>query len=148
VQEKKGGITMRNKALLTMVMLSIACFSALTAHAEERQHGHEGFGNRTILVRPYSNWGMGIGWGWAPYWGEYYPPYYPAPDYRGNVKISDHNKSDQVYINGALAGSVGETHNFKLKPGRYDIQIRQDGRQILNQQVYVISGKTIKLKVD
>lgn len=137
---------MKYKAVLIAVMLSMACFSTLSAHAAGWRNGHEGFGGRVILVRPYYNWGMGFGW--APYWGGYYPPYYSTTNDWGNIKINDHNKSDQVYINGALAGSVGETHSFKIKPGQYNIQIRQDGKQIFNQQVYVIPGKTIKLHVD
>ena len=139
---------MKQKMLIAAVMLGMVVFLALPAHAEGGRHGRAGFGGRTIIIQPYSAWGWGYGWGWYPYWGAYYPPYVYEKDDRGSVKIDDHNKSDQVYINGAFAGSIDKTHSFKLKPGRYEIQIRQNGKQVLSEQVYVISGKTVKLKVD
>ena len=137
---------MKRTILIAAVMLGAVCFFILPAHAEGWGHGRAGFGRQTIIIQPYSGWGYG--WGWYPYWGAYYPLDGYSMDSRGTVKISDSNKSDQVYINGALAGSISKTHNFKLSPGRYDIQIRQGAKQILNEPVYVISGKTIELKVD
>jgi hypothetical protein len=143
---QKGGIKMLNKVLRATMVAALLCLIVLPVSASGWRHGHEGFQTRTMVVHPY--WGGRASWGWSPYWGNVYPPFnYPMDD-RGTIKIKDHDKSDQVFIDGAYAGMVEKMGTLRLKPGRYDIQIRRDGREILIQQVYVVSEKTIKIKVD
>src|SRR5512133_2597788 len=103
---------MKNKALSVMLLVVLGCLwmSPAKATAEGRE-GHEGYRGRAVIVQP--SWGWGSGWGWRPgwgwepgwgwrsYWGGYYPPNYYSIDDRGKIKISDPNKSDQVYIDGA-----------------------------------------------
>jgi hypothetical protein len=137
---------MLNKVLRSTMVAALLCLIVLPANASGRRYGHEGFGNRRVGVQPY--WGWGASWGWGPYWGDIYPPFdYPRDD-RGTLKIKDQDKSDQVYIDGAYAGMVEKMGTLRLKPGSYEIKIRRDGREILTQQVYMVSDKTLKIKVD
>jgi hypothetical protein len=129
-----------------MMIATMVCLIILPVYAEGRRYGHGGFRTQRLIVQPY--WGWGASWGWGPYWGDVYPSYnYPRDD-RGTIKIKDQDKSDQVFINGAYAGLVEKMGKLRLKPGKYDIQIRRDGKEMLAQQVYVVSEKTIKLTVD
>lgn len=89
--------------------------------------------------------GWGPGWGPSPYWGAY--PYYYYPDPTGKIKIKDANDTDQVYINGALAGDVDHMDSIHLNPGRYRVQVRSDGKEIVDREVFVVRGKTIKIRV-
>lgn len=98
--------------------------------------------------------GPRIGWGWrAPYWGwgPYPSPYYGYYDYgptTGDVKFDTHAKDAQVYINGAYAGTIKEVKTLHLRPGSYDIEVRDQGQTQLEQKVYVAAGKTLHLRPD
>jgi hypothetical protein len=128
-------------ALVGLLILPLA----ISAGARER---HEGRGRGIIVPRysyyyPYYRY---PGWGWGaylgnPYWD--YAPYYQET--KGKIKIKDFDKSDQVYIDGAYAGTAGKMKTVKLDPGRYTIQVRRQGTEILNRNVYVIAGKTVEI---
>jgi len=116
--------------------------------------GHIGvghFGGGHVIIGggyPYfygSYWGPG--WGWGPYWGAWGPAYggYYAYPRTGEVKLDTKVKDAQVFINGAYAGTTHENKTMHLRPGNYNIQIRQDGQQEFAQNVYVTAGKTLKL---
>lgn len=87
------------------------------------------------------------------YWGPgYYPgyAYYPAfPGsmvYRpglGQVRLYADSR-DEVFIDGAYAGTVKDLKSLWLKPGTYDLELRSRGQSYF-RRVYVLAGKTIKL---
>ncbi len=65
----------------------------------------------------------------------------------GTVKLENVSKTDSVYINGSYAGTAKKFRSLYLEPGNYTISVKKNGQDILNRQVYVITGKTIKLDV-
>jgi hypothetical protein len=121
------------------ILLSTACLLALPLAASAAERGFDQFqGAHTIVVQyPYP-----YGWGWG--WG-YYPYYYY--DTRGKIKIRDYFEYDQVYINGAYAGTAKKRHEIKLEPGRYRIEVRRRGKELVNREVYVLTQKTVEINV-
>ncbi len=93
----------------------------------------------------YGGFYPGWGWGWEPYWNYGWAPYYG--DYTGTVKLEDAAKTDAVYINGSYAGSAKKLHSIYLDPGSYNVIVKNNGKTIVDQRVYVLTGKTIKLEV-
>ena len=95
-----------------------------------------------IVGRPY--WGGG--W-YAPYWGPYWGSPYPVYAYpnSGEVKLETPVKDAQVFINGAYAGTTHENKTMHLRPGSYNIEVREGGRTLYAERVYVVAGKTLKL---
>jgi hypothetical protein len=84
-------------------------------------------------------------WGsyWGPYWGPgYYGSYYPNA---GEVKLETKVKTGEVFINGAFAGTTKDNKHMYLRPGNYNIEVRQGGQTAFAQKVYVTAGKTVKL---
>jgi hypothetical protein len=91
--------------------------------------------------------GPGYGWGYS-YWGAYPYPYgyYGYGPATGAVKFDTKVKDAEVYINGAYAGTVGKLKTMNLRPGSYDIQVRESGQTAFDKKVYVAAGKTLHLK--
>lgn len=85
-----------------------------------------------IWVRPYGYWGPG-------YYGGYYPN-------AGHIKLDTKVKNAEVFIDGAFAGNTHDARSLYLRPGRYNIQIRELGVTKFGQEVYVIPGKTLHLR--
>ena len=92
------------------------------------------------VIAPY-------GW-YAPYYGAY--PYGPMVGYgypmAGDVKFDTKIKATQVYINGALAGTVGDLKTLHMRPGTYDFALRTPNGQSCEERENVIAGKTAKLQ--
>jgi len=86
------------------------------------------------------------GW-YAPFWGPYWGPAYSYGYYpnSGEVKLDTKVKDAQVFINGAYAGTTHENRTMRLRPGSYDIEIRENGKVPFAQKVYVAAGKTLHL---
>ena len=89
----------------------------------------------------------GGGW-YAPYWGPYWGPayrygYYPNS---GEVKLDTKVKDAQVFINGAYAGTTHDNKTMHLRPGNYNISIKENGQTPFAESVYVTAGKTIHIK--
>ena len=104
-----------------------------------------------VVVHPRFGWGLGWGgfWGPGPYWGSYpYYGYYDNTPETGALKFDTKDKSAQVYVDGAYAGTIGELKTMHLKPGSYDIEVRDQGRTELDQKVYIAAGKTLHLNPD
>ncbi len=85
-----------------------------------------------------------------PFFAYPYPYAYP-PDYLmsnfGFVKIKTDYKDASVYIDGGFADKVKKAHEFALRPGNHDIQLRDsDGRTLYRQLVAVTVGRTTELK--
>src|SRR5262245_37372344 len=100
-----------------------------------------------VVGRPYYNvwyrpyWGPS--WGWGPYWGA--PYYYNAYPNTGEVKLDTKVKDAQVFINGAYAGTTHDNKHMYLRPGSYNIEVREGGRTQYAERIYVVAGKTLHL---
>jgi len=122
--------------------------SCIWRHDSGHGFGH-GYGYSGSVVRVYPSFGWGWGWG-APYWYGYYPYYYPYGYYyedTGTLKIENAVKTDEVYINGSLVGSAKDNKTLHLNPGSYRVTVKHSGRDVIDQSVYIIRGKTIKLDI-
>jgi PEGA domain len=124
------------KGLLTILAASMLTLAPMSAPAAVR-----GF---VTVGRPYYG-----GW-YAPYWGPYWGPgyggYYYAHPNAGEVKLDTKVKDAQVFINGAYAGTTHQNRSMYLRPGSYNIEIREVGRTAYAQKVYVVAGKTLHLR--
>jgi len=82
-----------------------------------------------------------------------YPYPYPyAPNYMETnysyVKIHTHLKDAAVYVDGGYADKIEKNKKFALRPGNHDIELRDsDGRQLFQERVAVMVGKTTKVDV-
>lgn len=84
---------------------------------------------------------------YSPFWGPYWGPYggfYAHPN-AGEVKLDTKVKDAQVFVNGAYAGTTHENKSMYLRPGNYNIEIRQAGQTQFAQKVYIEAGKTLHL---
>jgi hypothetical protein len=90
----------------------------------------------------YGAWGP---WG---YYGMY--PYGPTLGALnlGQVKIDTTYKGAEVFINGNFAGTVGQLKTMTMRSGDYNIEIREPGRQPFQAKIFVVPGKTMKLRPD
>jgi hypothetical protein len=95
---------------------------------------------------PYS-WYGSYGW-YGPFYGPYsWGPYFGTPN-AGEVKVDTKVKDAEVFIDGSFAGTVGKLKTMRLRPGRYNIEIRAPGRTPFAENIYVVAGKTIHLNPD
>jgi hypothetical protein len=96
---------------------------------------------RVFVGRPavYGGWYSPY---WGPYWGGYRYGYFPNS---GEVKLDTKVKDAQVFINGAYAGTTHDNKSMHLRPGSYNIEIRENGQTPFAQKVYVAAGKTLHL---
>jgi len=82
---------------------------------------------------------------YGPYWGSGYAGYYAYP-YSGEVKLDTKVKDAQVFINGSYAGTTHKNKKMRLRPGTYNIEIREGSQTPFAEKVYVIAGKTLHLR--
>jgi hypothetical protein len=125
----KRGLLILAAALTTLV--------PMTASAAGR-----GF---VVVGRPYYYGGWyNPFWGpyWGPYWGPTYGSYYPNS---GEVKLDTKAKDAQVFIDGSYAGTTHQNKTMHLRPGSYNIEIREGGQTQYAEKVYVVAGKTLRL---
>ncbi len=87
---------------------------------------------------------------YSPFYGPYYPGVYGGSlGYgadKGEVKLSTRAKGAQVYLDGAYAGPADKLKNMWLDPGAYNLSVSAPGQQKFEQRIYVISGKTLKIR--
>jgi hypothetical protein len=80
---------------------------------------------------------------YRPYWGPAYYGYgYPMG---GEIKLDTKVKTAEVFIDGAFAGTSHQAKSMRLRPGTYNIEIRELGVTKFTQRVYVIQGRTLHL---
>jgi hypothetical protein len=99
----------------------------------------------SAAVRVFVGGPMYAGWYspfWGPYWGPYAYGYFPNS---GEVKLDTKVKDAQVFINGAYAGTTHENRTMHLRPGSYNVEIRENGQTPFAQQIYVAAGRTLHL---
>jgi hypothetical protein len=124
------------KGLLTLAA-AVMTLAPLSTSAAAR-----GF---VVVGRPYYG-----GW-YSPFWGPYWGPgygyggYYSAYPNSGEVKLDTKVKDAQVFIDGAYAGTTHQNKSMHLRPGSYNIEIRETGRAPYSEKVYVVTGKTLHL---
>jgi hypothetical protein len=94
-----------------------------------------------VVGRPYYGGFYNPYWGWGPAYGGYY---YGHPN-AGEVKLDTKVKDAQVFINGAYAGTTHETKSMYLRPGSYNVEIREGGHTQYAEKVFVVAGKTLHL---
>ena len=82
---------------------------------------------------------------WGPYWGPGFGGYYYENPNAGEVKLDTKVKDAEVFINGSYAGTTHQNKSMYLRPGNYNIEIREGGRTQFAEKVYVVAGKTLKL---
>jgi hypothetical protein len=119
-----------------LLIIAAAIMTLLPMSASAAVRGFVGIG------RPYYG-----GWYspyWGPYWGPAYGGYFANPN-SGEVKLDTKVKDAQVFINGAYAGTTRENKSMHLRPGSYNIEIREAGHTQFAERVYVVAGKTMHL---
>ena len=92
-----------------------------------------------------------VGPGFGPYgwYGSYYGPYRYGPYLVANVgqvKLDTHVKDADVFVDGSYAGTLRDLKTMMMRPGNYDISVRAPGREAFEQKIYVVAGKTLKLR--
>jgi hypothetical protein len=116
------------------VMLTLAPMSASAAI-----RGFVGIGRPHYYGGWYSPY-------WGPYWGPAYGGYYNVHPNSGEVKLDTKVKDAHVFINGAYAGTTRQNKSMYLRPGSYNIEIREAGQTRYAERVYVVAGKTLHLR--
>ena len=118
--------------MLAIAVMSLAPMSASAA------------GGVVVVGRPF------YGGLYRPYWGPYWGPSYYGTVYgysnSGQVKLETKVKDAQVFIDGAYAGTTKQNKSMYLRPGSYNIEIRTAGQRRFAERVYVVAGKTLKLR--
>ena len=99
------------------------------------------------MIRGGFVFGGPVFYGPGPYWGNYWGPgpYTYYNPYAGEVKIDTKVKDARVFINGAYAGLTKDNKTMHLRPGSYNIEIREGEQTAFNQQVFVAAGKTVHI---
>ena len=123
--------TLLSLAAAAMMLAPMGASAAVRVFVGRPVYHYGGF------YRPY--WGSY--WGWGP---SYYGPYYANPN-SGEVKLDTKVKDAEVFINGSYAGTTKQNKSMYLRPGSYNIEIREAGRRAYAEQVYVVAGKTLHL---
>jgi hypothetical protein len=91
--------------------------------------------------------GGGYGGFYAPYWGPYYGYGYGYGNYpnSGEVKLDTKVKDAEVFIDGAYAGTTHDNRTMHLRPGNYNIEIKEGGNSRYAEKIFVAAGKTVHL---
>ena len=113
--------------VLAAALMTLAPFSASAARVG------------VFVGRPYFGGFYNPYWGayWGPYWGPYGYTYAPNS---GEVKLDTKVKDAQVFINGSYAGTTGENKSMHLRPGNYNLEIK-DNTAIIKQNQLMLFCK-------
>jgi hypothetical protein len=84
---------------------------------------------------------------WDPWYypGAFWHGFAYAPD-RGEVKLTA-EPAAEVYIDGAYAGTADKLKRIWLQPGAYTLSVQARGKPPAERRVYVLTGKTLKVKL-
>jgi hypothetical protein len=87
--------------------------------------------------------------GWYDPWFAPYAPVYFAPQINnGQVNLQTADKNAEVYLDGAYAGPASKLKSFWLAPGVYQLEVRAVGQTPQEKRIYVLTGKTLKIKME
>jgi hypothetical protein len=119
----------------------------------EAQWRRGGFGGGPRMA--YRGWYGGMGFypwypmGWGGPWGWGGPMIGVGTGFGsddGKLKVETPLKDAEVLIDGAFVGTVGELKALRLKPGAYNVEVRALGRSKYAERVYIVAGRTLKLR--
>src|SRR5215831_8732447 len=136
---------MKTRLNLVLVTLFIFAASLITVVPAEAHGFRGGF----VIGPAYRPWGW-----YSPYYGPYgfYGPYGYAYPYAyrnaGEVKIKSNVKDAQVFINGSYAGTAKKLKSMWLRPDTYNLEIRAPGGEQFAERIYVVAGKTLRVRPD
>jgi hypothetical protein len=86
---------------------------------------------------------------WHDPWFAPYAPVYFAPQIdKGQVNLRTSDKNAGVYLDGVYAGTASKLKNFWLAPGVYQLEVRASGQAPQEKRIYVLTGKTLKIKME
>jgi hypothetical protein len=108
--------------------------------------------------------GSGYGYYSGPVWPGYYPPFFydpwigypffaspvylvPQPD-KGQVSLQGSYDDSEIYIDNAYAGTAATLKKFWLAPGVYDLEVRPKDQTPKKKRIYVLTGKTLKVRLE
>ena len=118
--------------------LLILAVAAMTLAPTSASAAYRVFVGRPYIGGFYGGPYMGF---WGPYWGPYWGyGYYPNS---GEIKLDTKVKDAQVFINGAYAGTTKDNHTMHLRPGSYNLEIKEAGQTRYAERLYVAQGKTL-----
>lgn len=144
---------MFRRMILALVLFCFASITPLDAKPRVRFGGVSvNAGYSTWSRWGYSPWygSFGPAYGYAPLWmwNGFYPGFYQWGSDKGQIRLKHPEKTAEVFIDGAFAGSVGDLKSMWLQPGAYHVEIRgaTDGAVRLQKRVYVLSGKVLQLR--
>lgn len=86
---------------------------------------------------------------YAPFYGPYglyYPASFAYAQDKGKVELTVQPRTAGVYLDGAYAGAAGDLKKIWLSPGAYDLEVSLPGAVPYRQRIYVLSGKSLKIK--
>jgi hypothetical protein len=131
------------------VAITGLCLAATPAAARGGFHGggyRGGFGGAGV-VRPFGYYGFYDPWIWGPSWygGSYWGYGYSMPAGMGKIRIKTQLKDAEVFVDGAYAGTAGQTKDMFLDSGAHDIEVRAADHPKFAERVYVLSGKTLNI---
>lgn len=149
-------LTARFRGLgLLLLLLCIAGALVLPASAGVRFGGvgvgfgydhFSGAGYPPYYSAPF--WGPFGGWGYDPFWGPYAPIYYFPQADKGEIKLETTFKDADVYLDNGYAGTVSKLKTFWLAPGVYQLEVRPKDQQPRSKRIYVLTGKTLKIRFE
>ena len=132
-------------AIVALAFLTLAP----AALAEERGEAAEHSGGSRSYSYGYYPGFYGLGWWYDPWYSPWGGPSYVTPPTTGNVKIVSKHEGDGIYVDGGYAGQTGKLKKFSLHPGKHTIELRDSrGHTLYQESVYVIAGKTVKIRAD
>jgi len=130
---------MKRAIVILGVALAMLVMIVPTASAAGPRFGVGFYGGGYWGPGPYA-YGYGP-YAYGPYWGYGYAAY-PAS---GTVKLDTPVKNASVFINGAYAGTTHDDKTMHLRPGTYNVEIREGERTMFSDRIYVTAGKTLHL---
>jgi hypothetical protein len=98
-----------------------------------------------LFYGPYSPFFFGP-WSADPYWGS--PVYFAPQADKGQVSLRAPDRTAEVYLNNAYAGTASELRKFWLSPGVYELQVRGHNGPPKSERIYVLTGKTLKVNLE
>jgi hypothetical protein len=136
---------------------------------EKASKGKTRFRFGTVTVGSgYTHFSAGVfaspfwGYGFAPYtfaydpffyapfyYPSFYGPFLPDLAYRadkGEVRLEAKPSAASVYLDDAYAGTAGKLKHMWLAPGAYDLTVSAIDGSIFHQRIYVLSGRSLKIK--
>jgi hypothetical protein len=107
---------------------------------------------KAAAVPHFRSPGVFAGVGYASPW--YYSPYYFHPWYgtgfargpaMGQVKLHAPSPGDEVFLDGAFAGTAHDLKSMWLAPGVYNLEVRPASGPAWTKRIYVLTGRTLRL---